>query len=116
MILLTAIPLATHINIDTYRLSTIIIFHPLVRGSRVAADSLITSFTLVFLESLKELPATLILRPLNFDTLAVKGFELASDERLADAAPAVITIVIVGLVPLTLLNRSISQRYNTNNA
>ena len=78
--------------------------------------SLITSFTLVFLESLKELPATLILRPLNFDTLAVKGFELASDERLADAAPAVITIVIVGLVPLTLLNRSISQRYNTNNA
>ncbi len=78
--------------------------------------SLITSFTLVFLESLKELPATLILRPFNFDTLAVKGFELASDERLADAAPAVITIVIIGLVPLTLLNRSISQKFDTKNA
>tara|TARA_B100001250_G_scaffold397308_1_gene404288 strand:- start:3764 stop:5389 length:1626 start_codon:yes stop_codon:yes gene_type:complete len=77
--------------------------------------SLITSFTLVFLESIKELPATLILRPFNFDTLAVKGFELATDERLADAAPAVITIVIIGLIPIAILSKSISQKYGMNN-
>ena len=77
--------------------------------------SLITSFTLVFLESIKELPATLILRPFNFDTLAVKGFELATDERLADAAPAVITIVIIGLIPIAILSKSISQKYGRNN-
>ena len=77
--------------------------------------SLITSFTLVFLESLKELPATLILRPFNFNTLAVKGFELATDERLADAAPAVITIVLIGLIPIAILSRSISQKYGMSN-
>ena len=57
----------------------------------------------------KELPATLILRPFNFNTLAVRAYELASDERLADASLASLTIVAVGIVPVILLSRSIGR-------
>ncbi|MFT2111519.1 ABC transporter permease [Marinomonas sp. 2405UD68-3] len=77
---------------------------PLLKGS------VLTALLIVFVDVLKELPATLILRPFNFNTLAVRAFELASDERLADAAPASIMIVLVGLIPVTLLSRSISSR------
>lgn len=75
---------------------------PLLKGS------VLTAFLIVFVDVLKELPATLILRPFNFDTLAVKAFELASDERLVDAAPASLLIVAVGLIPVILLSRSIT--------
>ena len=61
------------------------------------------------MDVLKELPATLILRPFNFNTLAVRAYELASDEQLASAAPAAITIVLTGLIPVILLNRSINK-------
>jgi iron(III) transport system permease protein len=57
---------------------------------------------------MKELPATLILRPFNFNTLAVRAFELAGDERLADSSTAALMIVAVGLVPVLLLSRGIS--------
>ena len=67
---------------------------PLVRGS------LLTGALLVFVDTLKELPATLIVRPFNFDTLAVRVYLLASDERLAEAATAALTIVAVGIVPV----------------
>lgn len=72
-------------------------------------SSVLTALLIVFVDVLKELPATLILRPFNFNTLAVRAFELASDERLIDAAPASIAIVLVGLVPVILLSRSISS-------
>ncbi|NEX20378.1 iron ABC transporter permease [Thiorhodococcus mannitoliphagus] len=75
---------------------------PLLRGS------LITALLLVFVDVMKELPATLILRPFDFNTLAVRAFELASDERLADSAPAALTIVLAGLIPVILLSRSIT--------
>jgi len=75
---------------------------PLLKGS------ILTAFLIVFVDVLKELPATLILRPFNFDTLAVKAYELASDERLVDAAPASLLIVLVGLIPVILLSRSIT--------
>ncbi|TPE50929.1 iron ABC transporter permease [Maribrevibacterium harenarium] len=75
---------------------------PLLKGS------VLTALLIVFVDVLKELPATLILRPFNFNTLAVKAFELASDERLVDAAPASLMIVLVGLLPVILLSRSIS--------
>jgi len=75
---------------------------PLLKGS------ILTAFLIVFVDVLKELPATLILRPFNFDTLAVKAYELASDERLIDAAPASLLIVLVGLIPVILLSRSIA--------
>ncbi|MEH6445554.1 MAG: iron ABC transporter permease [Oceanospirillaceae bacterium] len=73
-------------------------------------SSLLTALLIVFVDVLKELPATLILRPFNFNTLAVHAFELASDERLIDAAPASLMIVAVGLIPVILLSKSISKR------
>ncbi len=72
-------------------------------------SSVLTALLIVFVDVLKELPATLILRPFNFNTLAVRAFELASDERLADAAPASLMIVLVGLAPVILLSRSIGS-------
>lgn len=76
-------------------------------------SSVLTALLIVFVDVLKELPATLILRPFDFNTLAVRAYELASDERLIDAAPASLLIVIVGLLPVILLNRSISSKqYN----
>lgn len=71
--------------------------------------SLLTAILLVFVDVLKELPATLILRPFNFNTLAVRAYELASDERLADASTAALSIVIAGIIPVILLSRSISR-------
>ncbi|KZN14967.1 ABC transporter permease [Marinomonas sp. TW1] len=76
---------------------------PLLKGS------ILTAILIVFVDVLKELPATLVLRPFNFNTLAVRAFELASDERLVDAAPASLMIVLVSLVPVILLSRSISS-------
>ncbi|MBX2808135.1 MAG: iron ABC transporter permease [Cellvibrionaceae bacterium] len=73
---------------------------PLLRGS------VLTALLIVFVDVLKELPATLMLRPFNFNTLAVRAYELASDERLVDAAPAALCIVFVGLLPVMLLSRS----------
>lgn len=72
---------------------------PLLRGS------VMTAALLVFVDVLKELPATLILRPFDFNTLAVRAYELASDERLADAAPAALAIVLVGLIPVLILTK-----------
>jgi iron(III) transport system permease protein len=74
--------------------------------------SLLTALLIVFVDVLKELPATLILRPFNFNTLAVHAFELASDERLIDAAPASLMIVGVGLLPVILLSQSIRKMGN----
>ena len=71
--------------------------------------SLFTALLLVFVDVLKELPATLILRPFNFNTLAVKAYELASDERLADASTAALSIVLVSIVPVILLSQSINR-------
>ncbi|WP_018954111.1 ABC transporter permease [Thioalkalivibrio sulfidiphilus] len=80
-----------------------VVHMPIMRGS------LLTALLLVFVDVLKELPATLILRPFNFNTLAVRTFELASDERLADAASAALAIVIAGIIPVILLSRTISR-------
>lgn len=71
--------------------------------------SVLTAFLIVFVDVLKELPGTIILRPFNFNTLAVRAYELASDERLIDAAPASLMIVLVGLLPVFLLNRWIAK-------
>lgn len=75
---------------------------PMLRGS------LLTAALLVFVEVMKELPATLIMRPFNFDTLAVRAHNLAADERLAEAALPALTIVLVGLVPVYILSRLIA--------
>lgn len=77
---------------------------PLIRRS------LLTALLLLIVEVMKELPATLIMRPFNFDTLAVTAYNFASDERLAEAALPALTIVGVGLVPVILLSRLIAGR------
>jgi iron(III) transport system permease protein len=74
---------------------------PLMKGT------VLTAMLIVFVDVMKELPATLILRPFDFNTLAVRAFELASDERLADSSTAALAIVGVGLLPVILLSRSI---------
>ena len=71
--------------------------------------SFLTALMIVFVDVMKELPATLILRPFDFNTLAVRAFELASDERLADSSTAALTIVIVGLLPVMYLSNTISK-------
>ena len=81
---------------------------PILRGS------LLTALLLVFVDVLKELPATLILRPFNFNTLAVRTYELANEERLADAALPALAIVLTGIIPVIILSRAISQSRTAN--
>lgn len=69
---------------------------------------LLTAGLLVFIDVMKELPATLVMRPFNFDTLATQVYTLASDERLSEASTAALAIVAVGLVPLIILCRQIA--------
>ncbi len=76
------------------------------------SSSLITASLLVFVDVLKELPATLILRPFNVNTLAVKAYELASDERLIDAALPAISIVLAGILPVIILTRTLETNKN----
>ncbi len=76
---------------------------PMMKGS------LLTALIIVFVDVLKELPATLVLRPFNFNTLAVRAYELASDERLADSSTAAIAIVAVSIIPVILLSRTIAH-------
>lgn len=71
--------------------------------------SLMTAGLFVFVDVMKELPATLLLRPFNFDTLAVATYQLAADERLAELALPSLTIVLVGLAPVLLLSRVIAK-------
>jgi len=76
---------------------------PIIRGS------LLTAALLVFVDVMKELPATLVLRPFNFDTLATRTYELAADERLNEASSSALAIVLVGILPVILLSRVIAR-------
>lgn len=76
---------------------------PMMKGS------LLTAVLLVFVDVLKELPATLILRPFNFNTLAIRTYELANEERLADAACPALVIVLAGVLPVVYLSNSLSR-------
>ena len=76
---------------------------PLLRRSAVAA------LLLVFVDVMKELPATLVLRPFDSDTLAVVAYQLARDERLGEAALPSLALVLVGLIPVVLLSRTLRQ-------
>lgn len=76
---------------------------PLLRGGMLSA------LLLVFVEVMKELPATIVLRPFNLDTLATQVFVLAADERLAEAAVPSLMIVLVGLLPVILLTRAMRR-------
>jgi len=76
----------------------------------ILRPSVLTAGLIVFVDVMKELPATMILRPFNYDTLAVQAHRLASDERLAGAAVPSLVIVAVGLLPVILVCRSLGQR------
>ncbi|MEQ8610004.1 MAG: iron ABC transporter permease, partial [Parvibaculum sp.] len=73
---------------------------PLLRGALASAA------LIVFIDVMKELPATLLLRPFNFETLATRTYRLASDERLAEASTAALAIVVLGVIPTILLSLS----------
>lgn len=74
---------------------------PMMRGT------VLTAVLMVFIDVLKELPATLVMRPFNFNTLAVRAYELASDERLVEASTTGLAIVLAGLIPVIILSRAI---------
>jgi iron(III) transport system permease protein len=82
---------------------------PLLRGP------VLTAAIVAFVEVVKELPATLLIRPFNFDTLAVGVYRFASDERLAQAAVGAIVIVGAALIPVILLSRAIAAPPPTSN-
>jgi len=71
------------------------------------APSLMTAALMVFVDVMKELPATFMMRPFNFDTLAVHAYNLAADERIEELAAPALTIVAVGIVPLIVLSRTL---------
>jgi iron(III) transport system permease protein len=76
---------------------------PLLRGTLLGA------VILVFVDVLKELPLTLILRPFNFDTLATRAYQLATDELIAVSANYALVIIVAGVIPVILLNRVVSR-------
>jgi iron(III) transport system permease protein len=80
---------------------------PLLRRSTLVAG------LLVFVDVMKELPATLVLRPFDYDTLAVMAHQLARDERLGEAALPSLALVLVGLIPVVLLSRSLDKDGNS---
>lgn len=81
---------------------------PLMRAS------LATAGLMVFVDVMKELPATLVMRPFNFDTLAVRAYIFAKDERLAEASVAALAIVLVGLVPVVFASRTITREVHSH--
>ncbi len=76
----------------------------------ILTPSLLTALLIVFVDVMKELPATLIMRPFNFDTLAVQAYRLASDERLEGAAVPSLVILAVGLLPVILICHQVRRR------
>ena len=75
----------------------------------IIRPSVITATLLVFVDTMKELPLTLILRPFNFDTLATFVYQYASDELLEECALGALTIVAAGVIPVVLMSRTITR-------
>jgi iron(III) transport system permease protein len=75
------------------------IYLPLMRGS------VSTALLVVFVDCVKELPATLLLRPFNFNTLSTRAYDLASLEKIGEAAPAALLVIAVGLAAVSLIGR-----------
>jgi iron(III) transport system permease protein len=72
--------------------------------------SLFSGILLVFVDVLKELPLTLILRPFNYHTLATKAFDMATNEMIAESANAALIIILTGIIPIIFLNRMIRRQ------
>ena len=80
----------------------------------IMRSSIATAALLVFVDVMKELPATFAMRPFNFDTLAVEAYNLAKDERIAEAALPALLMVAIALLPLILLSRQIANSSQRN--
>ena len=93
---------ARMLGVSGWRLVTTV-HAPLLRKPVAAA------LLLVLVDVMKELPATLVLRPFNTDTLAVMAYQLARDERLGEAALPSLALVVVGLLPVILLSRTLRR-------
>ncbi|MET1413846.1 iron ABC transporter permease [Roseibium sp. HPY-6] len=76
----------------------------------ILRPTVLTALLVVFVDVMKELPATLIMRPFNFDTLAVQAYRLASDERLEGAAVPSLVIVMVGLLPVIIVCKTLARK------
>lgn len=86
-------------------MSTLIKVHtPLMLGG------ILTGGMLVFVDVMKELPATLVMRPFNFDTLAIRVYQYASDERLLEASAPALAIILVGIIPVIFLSVKIASQ------
>ncbi len=83
---------------------------PLLRGS------LLTAALIVFVDSMKELPMTMLLRPFNFETLATHAHQYASDELFEEAALGSLAIVLAGIIPVILLSRAIAGSSKENHS
>ncbi len=90
------------LGVSGWRLVTTV-HTPLLRKPVAAA------LLLVLVDVMKELPATLVLRPFDTDTLAVVAYQLARDERLGEAALPSLALVVVGLLPVILLSRTLRR-------
>ena len=95
-----SLPMAARSLGRSARNTLAVIYLPLMRGS------VTTALLVVFVDCVKELPATLLLRPFNFNTLSTRLYELVSLERLGEAAPAALLVSAVGLAAVALLARS----------
>src|SRR5690625_177791 len=86
---------------------------PLATLRRVALpllrSTLLGALILVFVDVLKEIPLTLVLRPFNFDTLATKAFQMAMDEQIAESANAALVVIATGIIPIVWLNNLLSD-------
>jgi len=80
------------------------IYGPQLRGAIAAGGAIVA------IDIAKELPATLLLRPFNFETLATRVYRLASDERLADAAPAALSLIALGMIPALMIGGALFAR------
>jgi iron(III) transport system permease protein len=78
--------------------------------------SLMAAVLLVFVDVMKELPVTLVLRPFNSDTLAVMAYQLARDERLGEAALPSLALVLAGMIPVILLSRAMRDQKNASHS
>jgi iron(III) transport system permease protein len=81
----------------------------------IIKTSALSALLLVFVDVLKELPLTLILRPFNFHTLATKTYELASDEMIAESANPALVIILTGIIPILVINRLLSKKLPDGN-
>ena len=76
----------------------------------IIKPSILTAAILTFVDIVKELPITLLLRPLNFETLATYVYQFASDEMLGRASAAALIIVLIGLIPILFINNLLSKK------